>query len=93
MGRAQREGRDGVARGGRHRGGVGRAAQLACLAVLAFPLLAGCAAQDLPGFGWPQGVTPQAENMRTLWVWSVVAALVVGAITWGAMGGAMIFHR
>jgi len=44
-------------------------------------------------FGWPVGITPQAENMRTLWTWSAVAALVVGFITWGMMFWAMIFHR
>jgi cytochrome c oxidase subunit 2 len=44
-------------------------------------------------FGWPVGVTPQAEAMRTLWTWAGIAALVVGAITWGAMFWAMIFHR
>jgi cytochrome c oxidase subunit 2 len=31
--------------------------------------------------------------MRHLWTWSGIAALVVGAITWGAMFWAMIFHR
>jgi len=31
--------------------------------------------------------------MRTLWTWACVAALVVGAITWGVMFWAMIFHR
>ncbi len=44
-------------------------------------------------FGWPVGVTPQAEQMRHLWTWSAIAALVVGAITWGAMFWAVIFHR
>jgi cytochrome c oxidase subunit 2 len=44
-------------------------------------------------FGWPQGITPQAGNMRTLWTWSVVAALIVGVITWGMMFWAMLFHR
>ena len=31
--------------------------------------------------------------MRTLWTWSVVAALVVGFIIWGVMFWAMVFHR
>ena len=31
--------------------------------------------------------------MRHLWTWSAIAALVVGAITWGAMFWAVIFHR
>jgi cytochrome c oxidase subunit 2 len=31
--------------------------------------------------------------MRTLWTYSAIAALVVGAITWGAMFWAIAFHR
>ncbi|GAA4857640.1 cytochrome c oxidase subunit II [Pseudonocardia benzenivorans] len=44
-------------------------------------------------FGWPEGVTPQAESMRTLWTWAAIAALIVGVITWGAMFWTVIFHR
>ncbi len=33
-------------------------------------------------FGWPTGVTHQADRMRTLWTWSSVAALIVGVIVW-----------
>ncbi len=57
------------------------------------PLTAGCSVQDVIRFGWPVGVTPQAEAMRNLWTWAGIAALVVGVITWGAMFWAMIFHR
>ncbi|MGX7680477.1 aa3-type cytochrome oxidase subunit II [Jatrophihabitans sp. DSM 45814] len=49
-------------------------------------LLTGCSAHDVElklRFGWPTGVTKQAERMRTLWTWSSVAALVVGVIVWG----------
>jgi cytochrome c oxidase subunit 2 len=92
VGRAQRESRGGVAREDR-RGSRRRAAKLAVLAALMVPLVTGCSVDEVLRFGWPEGITPQAENMRTLWTWSVVAALVVGAITWGAMFWAMIFHR
>ncbi len=93
MGRAQRRGhRGGVVRGGHRDQGFGRVAAPVGVAAL-MVLLTGCTPNDLVAFGWPEGVTPQAENMRTLWTWSVVAALVVGAITWGAMFWAMIFHR
>jgi cytochrome c oxidase subunit 2 len=71
----------------------GRVAKLAGLAAVIVPLTTGCSVDEVLRFGWPVGVTPQAENMRTLWTWSVIAALVVGAITWGAMFWAMIFHR
>ena len=83
MGRAKR---------GAHRGTVG-AAKLAGLAVLIVPFTTGCSINDVLRFGWPEGVTPQAEAMRALWTWSAVAALVVGAITWGAMFWAVAFHR
>ncbi|MDQ1739480.1 MAG: cytochrome c oxidase subunit [Pseudonocardiales bacterium] len=49
-------------------------------------MLTGCSAHDIEAklrFGWPTGVTHQADRMRTLWTWSSVAALVVGVIVWG----------
>jgi cytochrome c oxidase subunit II len=67
--------------------------QLAALALLVVPLTTGCSVDEVLRFGWPVGVTPQAEAMRELWTWSAVAALVVGAITWGAMFWAIAFHR
>lgn len=75
------------------RAGWGRAAKLAGLAAVVVPLTSGCSLEEALRFGWPVGVTPQAHAMRELWTWSAVAALVVGAITWGAMFWAMIFHR
>lgn len=47
--------------------------------------LTSCSSTDIEAklrFGWPTGVTKQAERMRVLWTWSSVAALIVGAITW-----------
>ncbi|WP_240157143.1 cytochrome c oxidase subunit II [Pseudonocardia broussonetiae] len=83
MGRAQH---------GAHRGRA-RAVKLALLAALVVPLTTGCTVEDALRFGWPSGVTPQAEAMRELWTWSAIAALVVGAVTWGAMFWAVAFHR
>ena len=83
MGRAQR--------GGHRR--FGRVAKLAVLVAAVVPLTTGCSVDEVLRFGWPVGVTPQAENMRMLWTWSAVAALIVGFITWAAMFWAMIFHR
>jgi len=68
-------------------------AKLVGLAALVVPVTTGCSVENVLYFGWPTGVTPQAETMRTFWSWSVVAALVVGFITWGVMFWAMIFHR
>jgi cytochrome c oxidase subunit II len=84
VGRAQR--------GGELRGRR-RAIRLAAVAALVVPFTTGCTVDEVLRFGWPEGVTPQAEAMRELWTWSAIAALVVGAITWGAMFWAMIFHR
>lgn len=53
----------------------------------------GCTTDEVLRFGWPQGVTPQAESMRQLWTWSVIAALVVGAIVWGLIFWSVAFHR
>ncbi|WP_308259423.1 cytochrome c oxidase subunit II [Pseudonocardia sp. H11422] len=86
MGRAQRG-------GDRRRTGFGRAAKLAGLSALVIPLTTGCSVEEVLRFGWPVGVTPQAEAMRELWTWSAVAALIVGAVTWGAMFWAVAFHR
>jgi cytochrome c oxidase subunit 2 len=80
-------------RGAGRRGSAGRVAKLVALAVLIAPFTAGCSVEDVIRFGWPVGVTPQAEAMRHLWTWSGIAALVVGVITWGAMFWAMIFHH
>jgi cytochrome c oxidase subunit II len=69
------------------------------LALLAVPLtfvLSGCSAHDAERdlrFGWPTGVTKQAEEMRVLWTWSSVTALVVGVLVWGLIFYACIFHR
>lgn len=84
MGRAQR-----VAQ----RSGIGRAAKLAALAVGVVMVTSACSAEDVIAFGWPRGVTPQAEAMREFWLYAVIAALVVGVITWGAMFWAIIAYR
>jgi cytochrome c oxidase subunit 2 len=85
VGRAQR--------GLSQRGSKRRVVQLAGLALLVLPFTTGCSVQDVLRFGWPGGVTPQAEAMRDLWIWSALAALIVGVITWGAMFWAVAFHR
>jgi cytochrome c oxidase subunit 2 len=104
VGRAQRggdrrgsgrpgHGRLALARPAGGRPALRRSAKLAVLAALVVPLTTGCSVQEVLRFGWPVGVTPQAEAMRELWTWSAVAALVVGVVTWGAMFWAIAFHR
>ncbi|MGH3450938.1 MAG: aa3-type cytochrome oxidase subunit II [Haloechinothrix sp.] len=53
----------------------------------------GCSADEVLRFGWPVGVTPQAEDMRELWTWAVLAALAVGVLVWGLIFWTVAFHR
>ena len=70
-----------------------RVAQLGVIGAVAVPVLSGCSVEEVIRFGWPVGVTPEAESMRQLWTWSAIAALIVGVITWGAMFWAVLLHR
>jgi cytochrome c oxidase subunit II len=56
-------------------------------------LASGCSADDLPRFGWPEGVTDQATKMQHFWSWSVIAALAVGVIVWALMFWSFIVYR
>jgi cytochrome c oxidase subunit II len=53
----------------------------------------GCSMSEVLKFGWPDGVTPQAERMRELWTWSAVAALIVGVCVWTLILWPTVFHR
>lgn len=73
-----------------------RAWRIAGLALLSTVLLAGCSRADIEDnlrFGWPVGITDQAEKMRVLWSWSCVAALAVGVLVWGLTFWSCTFHR
>jgi cytochrome c oxidase subunit 2 len=62
-----------------------RVIRLSALVAVATLTLSACSSSEVEQklrFGWPTGVTKQAEKMRVLWTWSSVAALIVGAITW-----------
>jgi cytochrome c oxidase subunit II len=77
-----------VARGSRR----ARAAALGLLGVLT---LAGCSTPNSTGwrFGWPAGITDQAQDMRKLWTWSCIVALIVGALVWGLIIWSVIRYR
>jgi cytochrome c oxidase subunit 2 len=66
----------------------------AALGVLALLTLTGC---DLNNefwrFGWPEGITDQAQDMRQLWTGSVIAALVVGIAVWALIFWSVVRHR
>lgn len=70
-----------------------RFAKVAGLTGLVSLSATGCSVDEVLRFGWPTGVSPQAERMRELWTWSTVAALVVGVLVWGLMLWPMVFHR
>lgn len=53
----------------------------------------GCSVDEVLRFGWPVGVTPQAEDMRELWTGAVLAALAVGVLVWGLIFWSVAFHR
>ncbi|WP_199443343.1 aa3-type cytochrome oxidase subunit II [Umezawaea beigongshangensis] len=73
--------------------GAARLAKVAGLVGLVGIGATGCSAEEVMRFGWPVGVTPQAERMRELWTGSVIAALVVGVIVWGLILWSVAFHR
>jgi cytochrome c oxidase subunit 2 len=56
-------------------------------------LLSGCSWSEVLGLGWPDGITPEAHLNRELWIGSVIASLVVGAIVWGLIFWTSAFHR
>jgi len=74
----------------------GQALRAALLLGAAAVLLSGCSFNDAEKhlrFGWPTGVTRQAERMRVLWSWSCVAALTLGVIVWGLIFWCCIRYR
>jgi cytochrome c oxidase subunit II len=56
-------------------------------------LVSGCSVADLPRYGWPVGITPQATRMQEFWSASFTAALLVGVGVWGLMFWAFIVYR
>jgi cytochrome c oxidase subunit 2 len=56
-------------------------------------LLSGCSWSEALGLGWPNGITPEGKLNRELWIGSVVASFVVGAIVWALIFWASAFHR
>lgn len=53
----------------------------------------GCTADDLPRFGWPEGVTDRAKDMQHFWSWAAIAALAIGVLVWGLMFWAFFAYR
>jgi cytochrome c oxidase subunit II len=54
---------------------------------------AGCTSNAFTRLGMPPPVTQQGRTTLTLWQGSWIAALAVGAVVWGMIVWAIIFHR
>ena len=72
-----------------------RRARLAALGLLGVVTLTGCTTPNSTfwRFGWPDGITKQSQDMRQLWTWSVIAALIVGILVWGLILWSVVMHR
>ena len=78
------------------RGRSGRVARLSAGTALLVLTLGACSRAEIEDdlrFGWPRGITDQAQRMRELWTWSTVAALIVGVLVWGLIFWASIVYR
>ncbi|MBA3419609.1 MAG: cytochrome c oxidase subunit II [Geodermatophilaceae bacterium] len=72
---------------------TGRVGRVGVVIGLLMAVLTGCSFTEVLYFGWPEGVTEQATQMRLLWTGSTLAALAVGVLVWGLIFWACIFHR
>jgi len=71
-----------------------RLARVAALGLLGVVTLTGCTPNnEFWRWGWPNGVTDEAVEMRNLWIWSVIAALSIGIGVWGLILWSVVRHR
>jgi cytochrome c oxidase subunit 2 len=71
-----------------------RLARVAALGLLGVPALSGCTPDnEFWRWGWPEGITEQSQDIKELWIWSVIAALIVGILVWALIGYSMVRHR
>ena len=55
--------------------------------------LTGCTNDTFTRLGFPNPITDQGKMILTLWQGSWIAGLAVGALVWGLILWAVIFHR
>jgi cytochrome c oxidase subunit 2 len=55
--------------------------------------LTGCTNDTFTRLGFPNPITEQGKTVLTLWQGSWIAGLAVGAVVWGLILWAVIFHR
>jgi cytochrome c oxidase subunit 2 len=73
----------------------GRLARLGVLGLLGLVTLTGCTTPNnlFWRWGWPNGITDQAHDMRNLWIWTCIVALLIGIMVWGLIIWSMIRYR
>jgi cytochrome c oxidase subunit II len=70
-----------------------RALPIAAVLAAVVPGVSGCTSSPFTRLGWPVPVTTQGQVALTLWQGSWIAAWAVGAVVWGLIIWAIIFHR
>jgi cytochrome c oxidase subunit II len=68
----------------------GTTVRLGLLGAVVLVTTTGC---ELPSFGFPHGITPQATRMYNIWSGSVIAALAVGVFVWALILWASFRYR
>jgi cytochrome c oxidase subunit 2 len=61
--------------------------------ILGASVLLTATACELPSFGMPHGITPQAQRIYNIWSGSTIAALAVGVFVWGLILFAVFVYR
>jgi cytochrome c oxidase subunit II len=68
----------------------GTTVRLGLLSAVVLLTTTGC---ELPSFGFPHGITPQATTIYNIWSGSTIAALAVGVFVWGLIFWASFRYR
>ena len=71
-----------------------KVARMAALGLLGALTLSGCGTdRSFWTIGWPRGITDEAAKMHSLWVGSIIAAMVVGVLVWFLIGWSAFHYR
>jgi cytochrome c oxidase subunit 2 len=71
-----------------------KVARMAALGLLGALTLSGCGTdRSFWTIGWPRGITDEAAKMHSLWVGSIIAAMVVGVLVWILIGWSAFHYR
>ncbi len=64
--------------------------------VASLVLLGGCSTEqkdEIKRLAEPVGITERSDTMHSLWMWSWLAAILVGILVWGLIGWACVKYR